>query len=298
MTTEEKRLLIFKRICAGQSQVDFASSSGINASYISQLMGGHKLIGERAAQNLEIRLGLIPGILVHPHPDSALDSTPVSTLYLPEEEDAVDDDGAAQEVFKKRLSILKALIGDVSRVEFCNAYKLNPAYLNHLMNGARKIGAKSARSLEESLGLKPGVLEHPNEVELDTLEKIQNLYLIPKPQISAKGRLFLANMESILNLSAITDDHIELLGSMAYQLALPRLDDTHDRRGENVHSVGDGANTHYRVTLSSDMHPHRIVSVLAADRDSAKQLAASENPGWEVVQARVSKKPVPQEPQS
>lgn len=46
--------------------------------------------------------------------------------------------------------------------------------------------------------------------------------------------------------------------------------------------------THFRVTLGHDRHPHRIVSIWAVDRKSAKALAADENPDWDVVQARVS----------
>lgn len=51
---------------------------------------------------------------------------------------------------------------------------------------------------------------------------------------------------------------------------------------------GSSVDTHFRVTLGHDRHPHKIVSVWAADRHTAKLAAADENPEWEVVQARVS----------
>lgn len=62
------------------------------------------------------------------------------------------------------------------------------------------------------------------------------------------------------------------------------------QQGDKAGMEGDGLDTHFRVTLGHDRHPHRIVEVCASDRESAKAVAADNNPEWEVVQARVSKK--------
>ncbi len=48
------------------TQKDFANSHGLDASYLSQLLNGHRALGEKAAANLEQKIGLSPGSLVAP----------------------------------------------------------------------------------------------------------------------------------------------------------------------------------------------------------------------------------------
>lgn len=295
MTTEEKRLALFKCICAGRSQKDIAEAAGLNPSYLSQILSGHKSIGERAAKNLEAKLGLRQGILVNPQGGNSLDSTPVASFFMVggdesgSDPDATGDEAPESEINAQRILILRALIGDLSRADFCNVYNLNSSYITNIFNGVRSIGAKSARNLEQVLGLRPGVLEHPSDLDLDSDEKVQALYLRPKPGVSPKGRLLLKNLESMLELDVLTADHIDLLSSMAYQLALPRVEAisegsqlSESKHGEPVVEI------HFRVTLSHEKMPHNIVSVWATDRFKAKDIAAQRHPEWEVVQARIS----------
>lgn len=60
---------------AGASQKDFANQHGLDASYLSQILNGHRNLGEKAAATLEDKIGLAAGSLVSP---AALDSASVS----------------------------------------------------------------------------------------------------------------------------------------------------------------------------------------------------------------------------
>lgn len=51
---------------AGASQKDFANQHGLDASYLSQILNGHRNLGEKAAANLEEKIGLPSGSLVNP----------------------------------------------------------------------------------------------------------------------------------------------------------------------------------------------------------------------------------------
>lgn len=53
----------------GFTQKDFADLHGLDASYLSQLLNGHRRLGERAAANLEEKIGLSRGVLVSPVDD-------------------------------------------------------------------------------------------------------------------------------------------------------------------------------------------------------------------------------------
>lgn len=47
---------------------------------------------------------------------------------------------------------------------------------------------------------------------------------------------------------------------------------------------------HYRVSMSNDFKPHKILSIWAPTKDAAKQIASAMHPDWKVVQARISSK--------
>lgn len=51
---------------AGASQKDFANQHGLDASYLSQILNGHRNLGEKAAATLEDKIGLAAGSLVSP----------------------------------------------------------------------------------------------------------------------------------------------------------------------------------------------------------------------------------------
>ncbi|KPY64865.1 hypothetical protein ALP50_03291 [Pseudomonas syringae pv. spinaceae] len=66
MDIKQLRVGALKAVMAGASQKDFANQYGLDASYLSQILNGHRNLGEKAAANLEEKIGLPPGSLVSP----------------------------------------------------------------------------------------------------------------------------------------------------------------------------------------------------------------------------------------
>ena len=66
MDIYEQRIRALRHAMAGLSQKDFANQHGLDASYLSQLLTGHRKLGERAAATLEAKIELAPGTLVAP----------------------------------------------------------------------------------------------------------------------------------------------------------------------------------------------------------------------------------------
>lgn len=62
----ERRIEALRRIMGDMTQKDFAERFDLNASHLSQLLNGHRPLGEKAADNLEKKIGLPPGTLVAP----------------------------------------------------------------------------------------------------------------------------------------------------------------------------------------------------------------------------------------
>lgn len=71
MDTNKLRVDALKAVMAGASQKDFANLHGLDASYLSQILNGHRNLGEKAATTLEQKIGLAPGTLVSPTPGAA-----------------------------------------------------------------------------------------------------------------------------------------------------------------------------------------------------------------------------------
>lgn len=70
MDIKQLRIKALRHSMGAMSQKDFANQHGLDASYLSQLLNGHRNLGERAAASLEAKIGLPPGSLVAPSPDS------------------------------------------------------------------------------------------------------------------------------------------------------------------------------------------------------------------------------------
>ncbi|WP_434695368.1 S24 family peptidase [Pseudomonas sp. Z1-14] len=66
MDINQLRVNALKAVMAGASQKDFANQHGLDASYLSQILNGHRNLGEKAAANLEEKIGLAAGSLVSP----------------------------------------------------------------------------------------------------------------------------------------------------------------------------------------------------------------------------------------
>ncbi|MEB0311543.1 LexA family transcriptional regulator [Pseudomonas sp. 10B1] len=66
MDINQLRIRALRRAMGQTSQKDFANDCGVDASYLSQLLNGHRKLGEKAAATLEEKIGLPPGTLVTP----------------------------------------------------------------------------------------------------------------------------------------------------------------------------------------------------------------------------------------
>lgn len=64
------RIEALKRLMGGLTQAEFANRHDLNASYISQLLSGTRNFGERAARNMEEKIGLPAGALSRPGGDA------------------------------------------------------------------------------------------------------------------------------------------------------------------------------------------------------------------------------------
>jgi hypothetical protein len=66
MDMKTLRVEALRRVIGQLSQKEFADQHDLDASYLSQILNGHRGLGEKAALNLEKKIGLAPGVLVNP----------------------------------------------------------------------------------------------------------------------------------------------------------------------------------------------------------------------------------------
>ena len=66
MDMKTLRVEALRRVIGQLSQKEFADQHDLDASYLSQILNGHRGLGEKAALNLEQKIGLAPGVLVNP----------------------------------------------------------------------------------------------------------------------------------------------------------------------------------------------------------------------------------------
>lgn len=73
------RVQVLRDLMGEKSQKEFAEQHNLDASYLSQLLNGHRSLGEKAASNLEAKIGLPEGTLRVPlanQQDSTSDAMP------------------------------------------------------------------------------------------------------------------------------------------------------------------------------------------------------------------------------
>lgn len=83
MDIYKQRISALRAAMAGLSQKDFANQHGLDASYLSQLLNGHRKLGEKAAATLEEKINLHPGSLVNPQVMSDSELTEAVMLETP-----------------------------------------------------------------------------------------------------------------------------------------------------------------------------------------------------------------------
>ncbi|CAI8916273.1 putative transcriptional regulator [Pseudomonas sp. IT-P218] len=60
------RIQVLRDLMGERTQKEFAEHYNLDASYLSQLLNGHRSLGEKAAANLEAKIGLAEGTLTTP----------------------------------------------------------------------------------------------------------------------------------------------------------------------------------------------------------------------------------------
>lgn len=75
MDTNAKRIVVLRRIIGDMLLKDFANRFDIDPSYLSQILNGHRNLGERAARNMETKIDLVPGTLENPVVDDSESSS-------------------------------------------------------------------------------------------------------------------------------------------------------------------------------------------------------------------------------
>ncbi|BBH44722.1 S24 family peptidase [Pseudomonas sp. KU43P] len=83
MDINERRIASLRTIMGTLSQKEFAEAHDLDASYLSQLLNGHRKLGEKAALNLELKIGLAAGTLTSPPLEEPSTAAPANVLRLP-----------------------------------------------------------------------------------------------------------------------------------------------------------------------------------------------------------------------
>ena len=83
MDINERRIASLRKIMGTLSQKEFAEAHDLDASYLSQLLNGHRKLGEKAALNLESKIGLTAGTLTTPPVEGTSTSAPANVVHLP-----------------------------------------------------------------------------------------------------------------------------------------------------------------------------------------------------------------------
>ena len=85
MDMNKLRVEALVRVMGGLSNTEFADRYDLNASYLSQILNGHRPLGERAAANMEKKIGLPDGTLSRPQVTTTAQGQSVAPAYLSDE---------------------------------------------------------------------------------------------------------------------------------------------------------------------------------------------------------------------
>jgi len=161
MDIQQKRLAALRAIIGEESQRDFADKHDLDASYLSQLLNEHRKIGERAAANLEKKIGLVPGTLVAPGTiryDPAKDSASLSVAYSMEAAAAEAGHGGIPYDARRLLPV----IGNVRAGDFCEAVdNFQPGDADEWVEAGGPAGPRAFVLIVEGLSMYP--LLAPND---------------------------------------------------------------------------------------------------------------------------------------
>jgi SOS-response transcriptional repressor LexA len=143
MDIYQSRIATLKTLIGEASLKEFADRHDLDPSYLSQILNGHRNMGERAAANLEKKLALLPGTLTAPGtgetPDPATAAFSAAAQLEMATSAAVAD--AAGRYSQQRML---PVIGEVQAGEFCEAVdNFPPGYAEEWIEAGGPAGPRA-----------------------------------------------------------------------------------------------------------------------------------------------------------
>ncbi|WP_312374328.1 S24 family peptidase [Stutzerimonas nitrititolerans] len=120
MDIYQSRIATLKALISDLTLKEFADRHDLDASYLSQILNGHRNMGERAAANLEKKLSLLPGTLTAPAiggGPSPGDAAFSATAQL----EIASSSAVADALGRYNQQRMLPVIGEVQAGEFCEA---------------------------------------------------------------------------------------------------------------------------------------------------------------------------------
>ncbi|OBS37813.1 repressor [Pseudomonas syringae pv. syringae] len=142
------------------------------------------------------------------------------------------------DIYKQRISALRAAMAGLSQKDFANQHGLDASYLSQLLNGHRKLGEKAAATLEEKINLHPGSLVNPELLSgsdtaeiivpavapVDTRTVMQSLGFITIPHLDVAASMGSGNVPPDSQIEVIKDITVHLDWLKTQGLAFSRIE--------------------------------------------------------------------------
>jgi len=143
MDIYQSRIATLKALIGDTSLKEFSDRHDLDASYLSQILNGHRNMGERAAANMERKLALLPGTLTAPGTGDTQDPGGASFSAAAQLEmassSAIADTGGAYSQHR-----LLPVIGEVQAGEFCEAVdNFQPGHADEWVEAGGPAGPRS-----------------------------------------------------------------------------------------------------------------------------------------------------------
>lgn len=142
------------------------------------------------------------------------------------------------DIYKQRISALRAAMAGLSQKDFANQHGLDASYLSQLLNGHRKLGEKAAATLEEKINLHPGSLVNPELLSgsdtaeiivpavapVDSRTVMQSLGFITIPHLDVAASMGSGNVPPESQIEVIKDITVHLDWLKTQGLAFSRIE--------------------------------------------------------------------------
>lgn len=142
------------------------------------------------------------------------------------------------DIYKQRISALRAAMAGLSQKDFANQHGLDASYLSQLLNGHRKLGEKAAATLEEKINLNPGSLVNPQVMSdselteavmldtppIDSRTLMQSLGFITIPHLNVAASMGSGNVPPESHIEVIRDITVHLDWLKTQGLAFSRIE--------------------------------------------------------------------------